>query len=111
MVKKFGHYAFIAGVVIALLGGLMPQTHVSMWWTWALVALGLLVGILNITATETQEFLIASVALVIASSSATAVNHIFWPMYVIQMLGNVVTFVFPAALVVALKAIWTLAQD
>jgi hypothetical protein len=111
MMHKVGHWAFIAGVGLALFGGILQSylPYDMRWGTWVLIVLGLAVGIMNITARETQEFLVASVALVIAASSATAAVNLH--LVVIQMLGNVVAFVFPAALVVALKAIWGLAQD
>ena len=105
---KIGHWAFVLGVLVAIFAGLIPQLQVSTV-TWVLVALGLVVGLLNITAKETQDFLIASVALIIASSSAASLLPLGF--MVVQMLSNIVTFVFPAALIVALKAIWSLAQD
>lgn len=106
---KIGHYAFVIGVIVAVLAGLMPQVQQSPWLTWILVALGLVVGLLNITAKETQEFLVASVALIIASFAAQGIVVLGY--LIANMLNNIIAFVFPAALVVALKAIWSLAQD
>jgi len=62
-----------------------------------------------ITAKEIQEFLIATVALVIAADAAADIIALGLTMSMI--LSNIVTFVFPAALLVALKAIWTLASE
>jgi hypothetical protein len=52
--------------------------------------------------------LIATIALVIAASSAVNIFLTGSVMYTI--LANIVTFVFPASLIVALKAIWQLAS-
>ena len=105
---KTGHWAFLIGVVLAVIAGFVPQLQTPTV-TWVLVLLGLIVGLLNITAKETQEFLIATVALVIAASTASDIIALGITMATI--LGNIVTFVFPAALLVALKAIWALASE
>lgn len=105
--EKTGHWAFLVGVVLAVIAGFVPQLQTPTV-TWVLVLLGLAVGFLNITAKETQEFLIAAVAVIIASSAAADIITLGTTMMVI--LSNIVTFVFPAALLVALKAVWELAQ-
>lgn len=105
---KIGHWAFLIGVVLAVLAGLVPQLQTPNV-TWLLVGLGLIVGLLNITHKEVQEFLIASVALIIAADAAGDI--IALGLVMATILGNVISFVFPAALVVALKAIWNLAQQ
>ena len=104
---KIGGWAFIIGIILTLLAGIIPawQTPTVMW---ILVVLGLIVGFLNVTAKETSEFLIATVALMVVGSAGlgalpalgTAIKAI---------LGNIVAFVAPAALVVAVKAIFDLA--
>ncbi len=105
---KTGHWAFLIGVVLAIIAGLVPamQTPTVMW---VLVLLGLIVGLLNITAKEVQEFLIATVALVVAANAAA--DMVALGMMTTAILNNIVTFVFPAALLVALKAIWSLAAE
>jgi len=108
MAGKAGHWTFLIGVVLAVIAGFVPQLQ-SPTTTWILVLLGLIVGFLNITSRETQEFLIAAVALVIAANSASSIVQLGLTMSVI--LSNIVTFVFPAALLVALKTIWHLASD
>jgi hypothetical protein len=105
---KTGHWAFLIGIVLAIIAGFVPQLQTPTV-TWVLVLLGLIVGLLNITAKEIQEFLIAAVALVIAADAAADIIALGLTMAVI--LGNIVTFVFPAALLVALKAIWQLASE
>jgi hypothetical protein len=106
MDAKIGSWAFILGVLIAIVAGLVPA-----WQTptlvWVLVILGLLVGFLNITAKETTEFLVATLALmVIGSAGAIPALGVI----ILSILANLVAFVAPAALVVAIKSIWVLAQ-
>jgi len=105
---KLGHWSFMIGIALAVLAGLMPQLQ-TVQVMWLLVVLGIVVGLLNITAKETQEFLVATVALIIAASSGQVLVQVNTVVSV--MLANIIAFVFPAALIVALKAIWALAQD
>ena len=108
MEGKIGHWSFLIGIVLAIIAGFVPQLQTPTV-TWVLVLLGLIVGFLNITAKEVQEFLIATIALVIAADAAADIIALGLTMSMI--LSNIVTFVFPAALLVALKAIWTLASE
>ena len=104
---RIGHWAFIVGIGLAILAGIVPQWQtVSMIWT--LFVLGLIVGVLNITAREITEFLTASITLLVVGSvgALPALG-----LMVTSVLANIVAFVAPAALIVALKAIWMLAQE
>ena len=108
MDARIGHWAFIVGVLIAVIAGLVPA-----WQTdtvvWILVILGLIVGLLNITAKETVEFLVAAVALIIVGTAGLATLPALGGI-ILAILANIVAFVAPAALIVALKAIYALAQ-
>jgi len=103
-----GHWSFLAGVLLAFLAGLIPALQTTTM-IWILAFLGLIVGLLNITARETAEFLLAAVALIICADAAKSIlplgNVVFY------ILSNVVAFVFPAALLVALRTIWFLAKS
>ena len=101
-----GHWAFILGILLAIIAGLIPQLQTSTI-TWILVLLGLIVGFLNVTITETQEFLIAAIALLLISS--TGALPVLGTIIAV-MLSNIVAFVAPAALIVALKAVYDLAS-
>lgn len=106
MDARLGHWAFIVGIVIAVIAGLVPAWQTPTI-TWVLVILGLIVGLLNITAKETVEFLVAAVALMLIGSAGAipALGTI-----VLSILANIVAFVAPAALIVALKSIYELAR-
>ena len=107
--KKTGHYAFIMGIVLAVLIALVPQLEARVS-ILVLVTLGVIVGLLNITAKETTTFLVAALALIIASSASAFTLAAVWT-GLTSILGNVIIFVSPAAIVVALKTVYALAQD
>ena len=104
--SNLGRWAFVFGIVIAVLA-VLPVGLSTTATTWILVVLGLAVGLLNVTAKETTEFLVATLALILVGNSAKAVLGGF----VTASLGNIAVFVAPAALVVALKAIYVLGED
>jgi len=106
---KVGHIAFIVGIILAVLLAFVPQLRGDVA-VWVLVILGVLVGLLNIQAKETSAFLIATLALILASSASALTLATIWT-GLTAMLGNVIVFVSPAAIVVALKAVYALAQD
>ncbi|MBT7902426.1 hypothetical protein HN587_01085 [Candidatus Woesearchaeota archaeon] len=108
---KHGHYAFIAGILLAIIAALFQTT--SSWVVLVLVALGLIVGFLNVNAKETTAFLIAVIALIAAGSANLIVlNTIFDPLgtTLSSMLTFIKVFVAPAAIVVALKSVKELAE-
>ena len=104
MAKKKGTeqitlWLFIIGLIIAII-----TPFIGLDLVWLLVLIGVIVGLLNITAKEVNSFLIATVALVIASSSLQV-----WSLLT-SILGNVVILIAPAAIIVAVKAIYALAS-
>lgn len=110
MNPKIGHYSFLAGVILALIAGLLANIVDASMVTLVLVVIGLIVGFLNVTAKETTEFLVASVALMMVGSAK--LNMI--PMvggYIETTLSYLVVFVAPAAIIVALKAVKALASS
>lgn len=112
MAKKIGELAFLGGVAIAILAALLPLEGYLGNVRLVLVVLGLIVGLLNVTASETSDFLIASVALLAASSAQGTLELLPWVGKVLALIvGNIAVFVVPAAVLVALKAVKTLAQD
>lgn len=105
--EKIGHWAFLLGVALAVLAGLVPQWQTSTM-VWTLAVLGLVVGVLNIQARETTEFLVATITLMVVGSAGALPSL---GQLVTGVLSNIVAFVAPAAFVVALKALWELAQE
>ena len=105
-----GHWLFLGGALVAVVSGLFQNRFLDTSSIMGiLLFLGLLVGILNITLKETTEFLIAAIALILAGAvNVGAVPVVGDTLRVI--LGNIVVFVVPASVIVALRAIWVLAQ-
>lgn len=117
--QTVGSWAFILGVVIAIIAGIVAgvvglETFTAGIITLILVILGLIVGFLNINEKEVTNFLIAAIALIaVGTANLGSVN------FVIPVLGtvlqalvlNIAVFVAPAALVVSLKAIHKLSRS
>ncbi len=104
--RHIGKWAFILGLVIAVLGGIgLDQT----WFTWTLAVLGLVVGFLNVTSGETQGFLLAAIALMLSANAVQEIPYVGDRVTVI--LGNVVAFMAAAVVVVALRAFFDTAKD
>ena len=118
MEKQIGNYSFIIGVIIAVVLGLAPSRlgTAQTWLVSLLIVLGLVVGFLNVSGKETKEFLMVTVALVVVAFAAkTQVDSwetnvkIIGP-YLKGILDNILAFVVPASVVVALKDVWALAK-
>ena len=111
MDQKIGHFAFIIGIIIAIVSGLWPNAINAT--SLLLLVLGLIVGLLNVSSKETHNFLVASIALLVAGG-ASNFGFITWQglgAIVNSILGNITNFVAPAAVIVAMKAVFNLAED
>lgn len=107
-IKETGSYAFIGGVGVAILAGLLNLTGgVAIL---ILVFLGLIVGFLNITQKETTAFLVAAIALMAAGTANISVIPVVGELLQ-AVLSNITVLVAPAAIVVGLKEVYTLARS
>jgi hypothetical protein len=107
---RMAHYAFFVGILIAIIAGLFRNVVGPEVLITTLVILGFIVGLFNLTTKETQPFLIAAIALMLAG----IVNLGLIPgigLYLRSILSNIVVFVVPGAIIVGMKAIWKLASD
>ncbi len=125
MEQKIGHYSFIGGVILALLLGVLSTFDVSgaytPWLVFLLVLAGLTVGFLNVTGKENKEFLLVATVLIIAAGMGEAsgvLAKLGGPDQIIvlgklatDIFGQLLAFVIPATIVVALKDIWALGQN
>ena len=99
--EKVGRWAFIAGLVLAVLAGLVV---VDVYWvTWVLAVLGLVVGFLNISTKETQGFLLPAVALALSASAVRSLPVVGFVLT--NILENALIFIAAAMLVVAIRAL------
>jgi len=104
--KQAGKYAFIVGLVLSFVAAFITQ---AAWMYWAIAVLGLIVGFLNVTAEESQGFLLAAIALVLSATSILAIPIV--GVIVTAIVANVVAFIAPAVLVVSLKVLLETAKD
>lgn len=102
-----GKWAFLAGVVLAaVVGVISPASNV---WTMALVALGLVVGLLNITGREVTPFLISGAVLIL--SSALGGNIMSTLPYAGPVFEALLLVFVPATIIVAIKNVFSLARN
>lgn len=102
-----GKWAFLAGVVLAAVVGVInPASDV---WTMALVALGLVVGLLNVTGRETAPFLMSGAVLIIAS--ALGGNVMSNLPYVGSIFEALLLVFVPTTIIVAVKNVFSLARN
>ncbi len=113
-VQRIGAWAFIIGILLAILLGLFGQGQT--WSTTAssvLVLLGLIVGLLNVTAKETRDYLIsAAVLIIVAGFGIQLLGQVaVVGTFLASILTGIVSFVVPAAIVVSLKEIYATASS
>jgi hypothetical protein len=101
-----GRWAFLAGVVLAIIFGFMGP---SAWLPWVLVVLGLVVGLLNIEESEVSGFLTAGTVLVLmgyfGGQTLAAVP------YLGAIFDNLLVLFVPATIIVALKHVFAMARN
>ena len=102
--ELIGKWAFLIGLVVAVIAGLVEGVYTIPYLALILVILGLIVGFLNIAEKNTVKLLVAIIALMgIGSMTILAIPGISG--YLESILGNFVAFVGAAGLIVAVKAI------
>lgn len=105
--ELIGKWAFIIGLVLAIIAGLISTAGIyeipSL--NLILVVLGLIVGFLNIAEKDTIKLLLAIVVLMAIGGLTTSVFGTIISQYLEGMLTNIVIFASGAGLVVAIKAV------
>lgn len=99
-----GAWAFLIGVIIAIIVGLFGLTA-DVWITLLLV-LGIIVGLLNIGTTESEKFMLAGAVLVIVSTlgGTSLLGLKISVLDIGGVLRSLTALVVPATIIVALKA-------
>jgi len=136
--EEIAHYAFMAFVAIAIIAGLVVgymaydanNTYPYGWTdpdvadarayvTLIMLILGIVVGLVTITAKEVGPFLMAAIALMVARIGIGTVADVWAPLaeisdilpyFATEMLNYIVAFVAPAAVIMAIKSVWALAR-
>lgn len=102
--SRLGEWAFVVGVLIAILLGFFPDLD-SQGVSTLFVMLGVIVGLVNITKRETTSFLLASISLLVVGAGGIqeipALGESFS-----QIFFNITSFIAPAVVIVALKAVF-----
>ena len=108
VLSMIGFWAFIIGLVIALVAGiLMPANQMVII---VLIILGLIIGFLNITAKELLLFLVAVIALIAAGGAFNALTTLGIGAILGNILAYVAALMAPAAIIGAIKALWAVGK-
>jgi len=118
MLAKVGELAFIVVVIVAVVAGLATTKLDAAQLSWiriALMILGVVVSLTTITEAEVGQFMMVSVALLVASTAAIFVlATITVAATAVTIVGgvvlNIMAFVAPAAIIPSLKAVYKLAR-
>ncbi|MCX6709873.1 MAG: hypothetical protein NTV63_02880 [Candidatus Woesearchaeota archaeon] len=115
MSKSIGAWAFIIGLIVAILIAIVTVVSAETIPTWSiflLAVLGLIVGFLNVTGREVTRFLVASIAfLVTFQSLASIVANLPLGSMISTFFGLITVFIGPAAAIVAVKALFAVTKD
>ena len=120
-------WAYLLFVIIAVVAGLVVGYMAWSEGSWAAVAnvngvvllimlvLGIIIGITSITTKEVTPFLIATIALVVAASanvwSPLDQIHALLDFWATGILNYIVAFAAPAAVIIAIKEVLTIAKE
>ncbi len=102
-----GRWAFLIGVILAIVLGALGIVNST--WMSALILIGLIVGFLNISESETTPFLLAGVSLIIASALGKDVMSGIKVLY--NILNTLLAVFVPSTIVVAIKHVFSLARN
>ena len=112
-----GAYAFLVGVVLAVIFGLFNSSleQAGGLFYSALVVIGLIVGFMNVGDKDSTTFLMASLSLVIVGALGMGpLEYIALNNYVVDslrnVLGSLLMLFVPATIVVALKTVFAMAK-
>lgn len=103
--EVIGKWAFIVGLILAVIAGLIEGVYAVPYLALILVILGLIVGFINIHEKNVIKLLVALIALMAVGSTTVLIVPAIGD-YLDAVLKNFVAFVGAAALVVSIKAIW-----
>ena len=114
VMELVGPWAFLVGVILAIILGIIGSANDL--WLALLVIAGILVGLLNVSKSESQGFLLAGLALVIvAALGQNALGAFSSVAYIGKMLYGILNALLilfvPATIIVALKSVFALAKD
>jgi len=104
-----GAWSFLIGIILALVVGLVSSLNNNPVILGVLVVLGLIVGLLNVTKKEVNAFMMSGIVLIIASFFGASILSPI-PKST-DVLGALLTLFVPATIIVAIKNVFTLAEN
>jgi len=124
-IEDLARYAFTAFVLIAIVMGFSVgymayvndsnYADTNAYVTLIMLILGIIIGLISITSKEITPFLIATIALVVASSTDVwaPLIRIHELLYLLAslILHYIVAFAAPAAVINAVKAVFAMAKE
>jgi len=109
---KISGYAFLLGILIAIVAGVLGPETIPYTGT-LLIVLGAIVGLLgafgigSIDKDSATEFLVATVALIAVGAAGKTLEGIpTVGTYLANIVGYIAVFVAPAVVIIAIEAIW-----
>jgi hypothetical protein len=125
--EAISRWAYLLFVIIAVVMGLVvgymawsegswaDVANINGWVLLVMLILGIIIGITSITTKEVTPFLIATIALVVAASanvwSPLSQIHALLDFWATGILNYIVAFAAPAAVIIAVKEVLTLAKQ
>ena len=109
MKKALGHIGFSAfalGLLIAIVAGIFAPSNAVI--IIILVILGLIIGALNITGKEIVPFMVATIALVVVVGVFEPIRAGDIGTVLDDILNLIATLMAPAAVIVAVRALWAI---
>jgi hypothetical protein len=106
MKEMIGKWAFIIGLVISIIAGLVSIGSTGLAW---LVILGIIVGLVNVTSKEVSGFLIATIALMMVGSVGLNIPGV--GSFVTSVVSAFTAFVAGAAFIVAIKEVFAITKN
>ena len=106
-----GSWSFLVGLVLAIILGLGLSGQYQGTVLWVVFGLGIVVGLLNVGASEVGAFLTSSTILLLVSFLGIQVG-IFKGLAptILNILKGILTLFIPATIIVALKSVFVMAK-
>jgi hypothetical protein len=126
--EQIARWMFAACVIIAIVMGLVvgillynsvyslsDLRNIDAYVTLVLLVLGIIVGLISITTKEVTPFLIATIALIVASisnvwSPLSTIHELLydWASYILRY---IIAFVAPAAVLIAIRSVFAMERE
>ncbi|MEA3514543.1 MAG: hypothetical protein U9R34_03645 [Nanoarchaeota archaeon] len=108
---ELGKYAFAIGVLAALMFAFINMNELPKEFGAFLIVVGVIIGLINITHKERNLFLIATIALIV-TNGANIGSIGLWDVgrFLQAFIWNLTILFAPAAVIIALEAIYSLAK-